>query len=313
VVREDEQRDVRGERPDLAVLTLVFAQPMLVLDHVTMPTLPDPSTGQRYLHGHHEAVLRSHRQRTAANSAAYLLPRLRPDASVLDVGCGPGTITADLAAHVPAGTVVGIDAEPAIVAEAQAGAEASLGARGQANVTFEVGDVYHLAFDDGRFDVVHAHQVLQHLAEPTAALREMRRVCRPGGLVACRDADYGAMFWYPSFHAMTEWQGLYREVARSAGGEPDAGRHLIGWARAAGFSHVEASASMWCFATPEERAWWGGLWAERLTLSRFAEQATVQHLAGVADLARLADGWLAWVAEEDGCFFVPHTEVLCTP
>jgi SAM-dependent methyltransferase len=291
------------------VLEVFFAYPLSMLDHVTMPTLPPDPASQRYLHGHHEAVLRSHRQRTAANSAAYLLPRLRHDARLLDVGCGPGTITVDLAAHVRDGTVVGLDAEPAIVAEA----EASLGARGQPNVTFEVGDVYHLAFDDDRFDVVHAHQVLQHLAEPTAALREMRRVCRPGGLVACRDADYGAMFWYPSSGTMTEWQVLYREVARSAGGEPDAGRHLVAWARAADFSLVEASASMWCFTTSEERVWWGELWAERLTRSRFAEQATLQRLAEVADLERLAAGWREWVAEEEGCFFVPHAEVLCTP
>ena len=55
-------------------------------------TTPD----DRYTHGHHESVLRSHRWRTAANSCAYLLPHLRPDMSLLDVGCGPGTITADL-------------------------------------------------------------------------------------------------------------------------------------------------------------------------------------------------------------------------
>jgi len=299
-----EPTEVPGEP---AVLPVPVASPVPVSDHVTMSIPADPPASHRYLHGHHEAVLRSHRQRTAANSAAYLLPRLRRDASVLDVGCGPGTITADLATHVPDGTVVGVDAEPTIVAEA----EASHGA--QDNVTFEVGDVYHLAFDDESFDVVHAHQVLQHLAEPVAALREMRRVCRPDGLVACRDADYGAMFWYPPSDSMTTWQMIYREVARSAGGEPDAGRHLLEWARAVGFSRIEASASMWCFATPEERVWWGELWADRLTRSRFAEQATLHHLAEVAELERLADGWRAWVAEEDGCFFVPHAEVLCLP
>ena len=50
-----------------------------------------------YTHGHDESVLRGHRWRTATNSPAYLLPRLRPDMPLLDVGCGRGTITADLA------------------------------------------------------------------------------------------------------------------------------------------------------------------------------------------------------------------------
>jgi len=75
-----------------------------------------PSSSDTYLHGHHDSVLRSHRWRTAENSAGYLLPRLRPDARVLDVGCGPGTITADLAGLVPGGDVTGIDAAEAVLA-----------------------------------------------------------------------------------------------------------------------------------------------------------------------------------------------------
>ncbi|MGH3151677.1 MAG: class I SAM-dependent methyltransferase, partial [Streptosporangiaceae bacterium] len=105
-------------------------------------------------------MLRSHRWRTAENSAGYLLPHLTSAARLLDVGCGPGTITADLAAR--AGEVVAIDAAEDILGQARAEADQ----RGQANVTFQPGDVYHLDFPDGSFDVVHAHQVLQHLSDP---------------------------------------------------------------------------------------------------------------------------------------------------
>ena len=276
-------------------------------DHGWMPD--HDGTHGRYLHGHHDSVLRSHRRRSAENSAAYLLPRLAPDARVLDVGCGPGTITVGLAASVPDGHVVGLDAAPEVLDEARALPEAT--ARG--NLRFEVGDVYELGFADESFDVVHAHQVLQHLADPIRALAEMRRVCRAGGVVAAREGDFGAMCWYPENEGLTEWRTLYRAVARSAGGEPDGGRHLRSWAQQAGFSRVETSASAWCFATPDERAWWGGLWAERLTQSRFAQQATSAKLATHADLERLAEAWREWAAAEDACFFVPHGEVLCTP
>lgn len=288
------------------------------LNTVPMPSQPssqspDQPSGQapnrRYLHGHHDAVLRSHRQRSAENSAAYLLPRLRRDSHVLDVGCGPGTITVGLAERVPGGMVIGIDAAPGVLEEARS----TPGAGQQANLVFEEGDVYNLGFEDERFDVVHAHQVLQHLADPVAALAEMRRVCRPDGVVAARDADYGAMCWYPQSPPMTEWQTLYRQVARTAGGEPDAGRHLTAWAHAAGFSRVDVSASAWCFATVEERLWWGGLWAERVTRTRFAEQAIGEHLATAAKLEELAEGWRAWTANQDACFFIIHGEVLCTP
>ena len=162
---------------------------------------------------------------------------------MLDVGCGPGTITADLAALVPGGDVTGIDAAADVLAQARQEAER----RGQRNVTFGTGDVYNLGFADGTFDVVHAHQVLQHLTDPVAALREMRRVCRPGGIVAARDGDYGGFFWFPEELGMTEWLALYRNVARAIGGEPDAGRHMLAWARQAGFASVEASGSAWCY------------------------------------------------------------------
>src|ERR1700761_1646526 len=183
-----------------------------------------------YTHGHHESVLRSHKWRTAENSAAYLLPRLAPDAKVLDVGCGPGTITAGLAARVPDGHVTAIDAAPGIVEQARAEAG------DRANLTFAVGDVYALDYPDNSFDVVHAHQVLQHLGDPVRALREMRRVARPGGLVAARDGDYGGFTWYPQLPVLDEWLALYMAVARGNGGEPNGGRDPHRGARGGGFT-----------------------------------------------------------------------------
>jgi SAM-dependent methyltransferase len=266
-----------------------------------MPTTPD-----RYLHGHHDSVLRSHRWRTAENSAGYLLAHLPPAARVLDVGCGPGTITVDLAARVPDGEVIGIDAASDVLAEARREA----GRHGRPNVSFGAGDAYHLAFEDGAFDVVHAHQVLQHLSDPVAALAEMRRVCRDGGLVAVRDSDYGGMFWFPEDPELAQWRSLYRRVARALGGEPDAGRRLLSWARAVGFASLEASASAWCYTAPADRAWWGTLWAERLTESPFGDRAVEHGLATRQDLRRLAGAWLRWAASDDGWFFIPHGEIL---
>ncbi|MFE7773428.1 methyltransferase domain-containing protein [Streptomyces sp. NPDC057445] len=260
-----------------------------------------------YTHGHHESVLRSHRRRTAANSAAYLLPQLRPGMDVLDVGCGPGTITADLAALVAPGAVTAVDTAEDVLGEARA----VTAGRGRDNVRFAVADVHQLDFADGSFDVVHAHQVLQHVGEPVQALREMRRVCRAGGFVAVRDSDYGAFTWYPEVPALEEWQELYRRVARAAGGEPDAGRRLYSWARAAGFTDITATASAWCFTTPEERAWWSGLWADRTTVSSYARLAVDGGHASGEELARIADAWREWGRQDDASFTVPHGELLC--
>ena len=184
-----------------------------------------------YTHGHDDGVLRSHRWRTVANSAAYLRPHLVPGRSLLDVGCGPGTLTCDLARLVAPGRVVGIDAAEEVVQAARAEATRS----GPDGVRFEVADLFALPFPDGAFDVVHAHQVLQHVADPVAALVEMRRVCRPGGLVAARDGDYPTFtFWppEPDVERAVAAYGALTEVNRA---HWDAGRRLLGLARAAGF------------------------------------------------------------------------------
>jgi SAM-dependent methyltransferase len=259
-----------------------------------------------YTHGHHDSVLRSHRSRTVANSAAYLLGHLRPGADVLDVGCGPGTITVDMAPRVTPGRIVGLDCSADAVAEAERRATRA----GVGNVEFVTGDVYALDFPDDSFDVVHAHQVLQHLADPPAALREMRRVCRPGGVVAARDADYAGMMWYPPSPGLDEWLSLYRAMARANGGEPDAGRRMPHWARQAGFTDVTVTASVWCYATPEERGWWGGMWADRILDSAIAEQAVAADAATRADLERMSAAWRAWAAADDGWFAIVHGEIV---
>ncbi len=262
-----------------------------------------------YTHGHDDSVLRSHRWRTVENSAAYLLDRLVPGASVLDVGCGPATITVDIAQRVAPGPVIGVDSAPdAVDAAAADGA-----AEGVANLSLRVGDVYSLDFEDDSFDVVHAHQVLQHLTDPVAALREMRRVCRPDGVVGARDSIYRAMSWFPLDPRLDRWLELYCVVAEGNGGQPDAGSRLLAWAQEAGFSAVRPSASAWCYSAPDERAWWGGLWADRITTTRLADQAVERGLATRDELDDMADAWRRWAASDDAWFAVLHGEILATP
>jgi len=226
---------------------------------------------------------------------------------LLDVGCGPGTITIDLARLLAPGAVVGIDSVSGPLDAARAEAAAA----GVGNVAFQVADAMTLPFGDDSFDVVHAHQVLQHVPDPVGLLREMARVCRPGGLVAARESDYAAMTWHPADVALTDWLSLYERTARASGGEPDAGRWLLAWAHAAGLTDVTASASAWCYAGDEDRAWWGGLWAERATKSTFAEQAVVHGLADAAGLEAIAAGWRRWSTEPDGWFAILHGEIIC--
>lgn len=262
-----------------------------------------------YTHGHAPSVLRSHSWRTAENSAAYLLPHLKPDMTILDIGCGPGTITADLATHVPQGHITGLDAAEDVLDKARTHADE----HGVQNVTYTSGDAHALPFADASFDVTHAHQVLQHVGDPVRALREMVRVTRPGGIVAVRDVDYRATSWFPESAGLDRWLDLYLRVARGNGGAPDAGRRLHAWAREAGLDPAKTicSAGTWCYRTVEEREWWGGLWAERVLHSNFAPSALNNGFATQEDLEDVAKSWNEWKADEDGWIVLVHGEILC--
>lgn len=239
--------------------------------------------------------------------AGYLLPYLEPGLSVLDVGCGPGTLTADIAARVAPGSVTAVDQFGDVLNLARAEAWR----RNLSNVSFATADVHKLDFPDDAFDVVHAHQVLQHVADPVRALREMRRVCVPGGIVAARDADYGGFIWFPRLPALDLWRDLYQRAARANRSEPDAGRRLLSWAQEAGFDDITPTGSLWCDTTATTRECWGGMWADRMLPSGVARELLRLGLATTAQLEEISAAWRAWAAAPDGWVAIPHGEILC--
>jgi SAM-dependent methyltransferase len=225
--------------------------------------------------------------------------------TVLDVGCGPGTITLDLAELVAPGVVTGLERVEAPLESARAAAAT----RGDNTTRFERGDALNLPYPDGTFDVVHAHQVLQHLTDPVGALREMMRVCRPGGWIAARDADYAAMAWYPEMAELDDWRNVYSRIARSNGGEPDAGRRIRAWAGAAGIADPVSSASVWNYASADACSWWGNGQADRLLGATFMQQSAEQGVT-TQQVRAMADGWRAWGQHPHAWFAMPHGELL---
>jgi len=258
----------------------------------------------RYTHGHHASVVGQHARRTAEVDAAFLLPHLRPGMRLLDVGCGPGSITAGLARVVAPGEVVGIDVVPAVLDQARA-ANAAV-----SNLRFAEGSVYALAYGDASFDVCYAHQVLQHLTRPVDAAREMRRVLRPGGAVGVRDADYATMTAFPHTPEIGQWLALYHAVAARNGAEADAGRRLPGWLDDAGFHDISVSATTVLFKGRAAVENWGLSWAERVTRSALATQAVEYGLATPAELEAIADGWRRWTREPQAFFFYVNIEAI---
>jgi ubiquinone/menaquinone biosynthesis C-methylase UbiE len=242
--------------------------------------------------------------RTAGKEGAFFLPFLRPGMQVLDLGCGPGSITLGLAERVAPGQVVGVDLQPSQVAQAQA----LSAARGVKNVRFEVADVYRLPFRDGSFDAIFAHVVLMHLREPVRALAEMRRVLRLDGIVGVRDCDWGGRIHAPMTPLLEQWYALTVRIRQRNGGDPFMARHHRQLLLDAGFARTEASVCVWTAGTPEQ--------------TRHCAAFLKASLQGLAPTA-LAESWIdqpaveavsaeidAWAGRPDALYVDMYCEAL---
>ena len=259
-----------------------------------------------YTHGHHESVLRSHKWRTVENSASFLLPYLKDGVQLLDAGCGPGNITAGLAALIPNGKAVGIDFSAEIISQAQN----EYPSEKFENLEFQQGDIYELQFEDETFDLIYIHQVLQHLSDPVRTLKEIKRVLKPNGIIALRESDYSAFTWFPELPELDRWRELYREVTQHNGAESNGGKFLKSWVMQAGMELAEISCTTWVFSSEGDRAWWGGLWSKRATESDFAKQAIAYGLSTKEELEAIAESFISWSKEPEGLWTIPNMEVI---
>jgi len=263
-------------------------------------------TRETYTHGHAPATVRQHGRRTADEAAAFLLPELRPGMRLLDVGCGPGSITRGLAERLTPGQVIGVD----LSADTLEAARRDAAARGITNLEYREGSVYELPFPDGSFDVAFAHQVLQHLREPDAALREMLRAVKPGGLVAAREVDWGTVAYWPTDPWIDRFVEVHFKTWYRNGGEPRMGRRLGALFNASEVVDLRITASLWCYATPAETVEWGESYAERLLTSPMGERAVEYGHASRADLEAMAAAFRAWAVHPDAFWTFVHVEAL---
>ena len=109
---------------------------------------------------------------------------------------------------------------------------------------------------------------------------------------------------------LAEWLEVYLAAHRATSGEPAAGRRLKAWAREAGFADVRSSASVWLFETPDDRAWWGGMWADRALQSSFADNVRRHGIGDQATLERISAAWREWAEHPDAWMLLPHGEIL---
>ena len=240
-------------------------------------------------------------RRNAALNAAHLLPHLKPGMRLIDLGCGPGTISVGLAQAVAPGALQGIDMEESQIEIARAAAAAG----GHDNATFQTGDATELPFEDDSFDVVHCHALLNHAPDTQAVLAEVRRVLKPGGLFAAREVFGDSAFLEPALKigglgGDRVW-GTFLRLLAANGGHPQMGKELPRALVDAGFADIRASASFESYSSAEDLAF-----LHDLIVGWFFSPATIKAATklGLASREQF-DEWRRsldrWV-EEPGAF-----------
>jgi ubiquinone/menaquinone biosynthesis C-methylase UbiE len=268
--------------------------------------MSDGSQREVYVHGYSALEQQRLQARRATESAAFFLPFLRTGMRLLDCGCGPGSITLGLADLVAPGQVIGVDLEPRQVEAArQLAAERRI-----ANVQFDVGNVYELPFPDTAFDAAFANTLLLHLREPLRALREIRRVLKPGGVVGIADGDYGTWLWEPTSPVLEQVRSVFLQSVRSHGGDPYLARHYRRLLLEAGFARSEA----WAQASSDTRGTLEGtrLFAatavQQLQTGTLGRTAREHGLATDEDLAAMIAAVREWAERPDAFWSV----LVCT-
>ena len=193
---------------------------------------------ETYTLGYEQAAIAFVQRRRLDTNGAFFLPHLALGAHVLDCGCGPGTLTLDIAERIGSGTVVGVDMNQSQVELATRRATE----RQASNASFRQGSAYALPFPEASFEAVFSHALVEHLAEPARAVAEFRRVLKPGGWLGVCTPDWGGFLYSPATPELLAAVQAYQYVQTSNGGDVRAGHKLFDLLADAGFEQVNATA-----------------------------------------------------------------------
>ena len=271
-----------------------------------IPMIGYTSATPDYTMGFNDALIEIFSQGNAEVSAAYLLPRLKPGLNVLDVGCGPGTISASLAEIVAPGELHGVDMEESQVELARSAAKAS----GTENAFFHVGDALALPFEDGFFDVAHFHNALLYIPDTLGVLAEVRRVLKPGGIIGLREMIVGSSFTYPDYGILGDSWEIFEDLLAADEGHPQMGKEMKGHIQRAGFTDVQFTATMRIYSTPEEIELIYSLISKWFLSDEIMEAAIKYSASSEERFDRIRNGYDKWRVEPGAYFVIAFGEVI---
>jgi SAM-dependent methyltransferase len=256
-----------------------------------------PKQREQYTMGYGPAATAIMGERTAQSHAAFFLPYLKPGMSLLDCGCGPGTITGGFADLLAPGKVVGTEIEESHLTLARENAAR----RGLTNAHFQTANIYELPFADNSFDAVFISAVLGNLREPIRGLREAWRVLKPSGVIGVKEFDHGGDLVYPPDPTIEKYGELYLRLRRENGHDPESGRKIGALLLDAGFVDLHLTAVYEPFAEPKGLQGFAQVSAG-LLLEGWGEEFIGRGWATRDDIKEMGDAWFRF-ANSPGAIF----------
>ncbi|KAF5845453.1 hypothetical protein GGP41_003125 [Bipolaris sorokiniana] len=267
--------------------------------------------------GYNNTIIKNFELRNVSTCLGYLLPTLEslpPNFSLLDVGCGPGSITFDLARRFPQAKIIGLDQSGTIVERNNANI---VNNAPNTNLDFRVGDIlrpesFLTADEIGNFDVVHEHTTLICIPDSAPVLEQMKILAKPnGGIVACRDGDTQSQVVWPP---CPETDELQERIYRMRGLETQMGRRLITKALEAGFrrDQMTASASVMSNITLVERQAYAGSMLNMLDDENSEYRKAAKKFGYTEEQVEvLRERMRRFIAAEDAWRLLICTEIIC--
>ncbi|RWA14075.1 hypothetical protein EKO27_g1039 [Xylaria grammica] len=273
-----------------------------------------------YKQGYSRYTTATHEKRTAESNAGFLIPHIKKTDHILDVGCGSGTITTGFAKYAHEGTIIGLDISEDILQRAkELAAESSVPTEGPGSVRFEQGNVLErLPYPDDTFDIVYCSQVLGHMPppdQPRLALVEMRRVLKPGGIMASRTG--AASVFYPQRLQLDRlWTGNLSKVLRQGApdGAEDTWESIPAFYRSAGYDadggKVQLGAGTMVVSGAEARKWLAWRASGQLKPDDPFHQSWLKAGISKEEIQETVDAINKWAETEDAWFAALQCEML---
>ena len=243
-----------------------------------------------YTVGFSDELLEIFRRFTAEANPAHQLPYLRPGLRVLDFGCGPGTISVGCPRPWCRASCMAWTWRSRRSTFARSLAEPN----GLNNAIFHLGDVTDLPFDDGFFDVAQCHNVLMHIPDTAAALAEVKRVLKPGGIIGCREMICRSSFTHPDFDIIRKAWDMFEDLLEADNAHPQMGKDMKQHLLNAGFANIRMTASFDIYSTPADVAFIHRVAQMWFLAPEFMERA-IRYGAASRDLCdAIADAYDRW-------------------